>query len=288
MSSIQENVIAISLAFTRYLYQMIEVKQSLFISLLEHNPEEALYWTYELYYSGFEKEVYDYILLVYNTIYKNFHPTLQTTIVEKYQKWTEKGTCQETDTDIGSIVYTLALRSYYMDDFMRTYLNVNIKPQEQSNEPSSQFIVKLTPDYIKPYQTYTVSTVHAYRILEQTVKYPVKKEYNRLFSTFTHENFPEAYRKKWLYFASFSPIWYERIIGCNGRIDYDTEQVIFDCDEDEDTFRSVWDYEPDEVPISVYLKSVGSGTEHMLSVKEFCEKYNLTIHSRIIKKPHKK
>ena len=50
-------VIQIALAFTRYLYQMLEVKQSLFLALIDHNPEEALYWLYEQYYSGFEKEI---------------------------------------------------------------------------------------------------------------------------------------------------------------------------------------------------------------------------------------
>ena len=56
---------------TRYLYNKTEVKQCLFLSLLEHNMDEALFWGYELYYSWFEEEAFEFITLILNTIYKD-------------------------------------------------------------------------------------------------------------------------------------------------------------------------------------------------------------------------
>ena len=54
--------------FTRYLYPKIYVKISLLISLLNHNYDESLFWTYELYYSGFEDEIFDYIFKISSII----------------------------------------------------------------------------------------------------------------------------------------------------------------------------------------------------------------------------
>ena len=282
-------LIEISLAFTRYLYQMVEVKQSLFIALLDHNPDEALYWMYELYYSGFDEEVYDYILLIYDAIYMKLHPNLQDFITSKYAKWKKYGSTTETDTDIGSIVYTLALRSYCLVDFIRKYLAANVKSTYINNTTeSTQFIVNLTPEHIEKYKTFDhSSSIQPGRVLDRVVKYPICKIYNKLFNTLTHKNFPEAYLTKWLYYASFSPIWYQRIINYNGQIDYKNLVVTFDSDDDEEEFRRIWDYDPDEVSTQVFTRCVGTGKETMSSLKQFCEKYNYTIHSRIIKRKPK-
>ena len=51
---------------TRYLYSRIEVKQSLFVSLLQRDVEQALFWGYELYYSGFQEETFEFVLDIYD------------------------------------------------------------------------------------------------------------------------------------------------------------------------------------------------------------------------------
>ena len=277
------SVIQISLAFTRYLYQMIEVKQSLFIALLDHNPEEALFWTYELYYSGFEEEVYNYVLTIYNTIYKKQNPSLHANFDAKHTKWQDG---LSDGTDIGSIVYTLALRPYCLVDFTRKYLYANIESRGTTIN-DTHFIVNLTPEYISQYATHDphpASDIHRCRVLENVGKYSICKEYNRLFNTITHTDFADAFTQKWLYYASFSPIWENRIILHNGLIDYDAETVTFANEDDEEAFRSTWDYEPDEVSHTVFTRCCGTGNETMISVKDFCERYNYTIKSRIVKR----
>lgn len=273
-----------ALAFTRYLYQMVEVKQSLFIALLDHNPDEALFWTYELYHSGFETEVYNYILMIYNTIYKKLNPSLQSYIGAKHQLWLDG---IAADTDIGSIVYTLALRSYCLVDFVRMYLGANISSKSMDEPSAVQFIVNLTPEDIAAYAHVDMSNIRPNRVLERVVKYPVRKDCNRLFNTLTHEDFAGTFRNNWLYFASFSPIWYERIIQHNVLIDYDKETVTFEDEPDEEAFRSAWDYEPDEAINTVFTRCCGTGKELLWTVKDFCEKYNYTVVSRIIKRAPK-
>lgn len=277
------SVIQISLAFTRYLYQMIEVKQSLFIAMLDHNPEEALFWTYELYYSGFEEEVYNYVLTIYNTIYKKQNPSLHANFHAKHTKWQDG---LSDGTDIGSIVYTLALRPYCLVDFTRKYLYANIESHDTTIN-DTHFIVSLTPEYISQYATHdphSASDIHRCRVLESVGKYSICKEYNRLFNTITYTDFADVFTQKWLYYASFSTIWENRIVLHNGLIDYDAETVTFANEEDEEAFRSTWDYEPDEVSHTVFTRRCGTGNETMLSVKDFCERYNYTIKSRIVKR----
>lgn len=263
---------------------MVEVKQSLFLALLDHKPDEALYWTYELYYSGFKTEVYNYILMVYNTIYKKFNPSLQTYIDTKNQLWLDGNAA---DTDIGSIVYTMALRPYYLVDFVRMYLGANISSRSTDEHSAVRFIVNLTPEDIAQYAHIDSSSIRPNRVLDRAVKYPVRKDCHRLFNTFTHQDFVETFRHNWLYFASFSQIWYDRISKYNGQIDYDAETVTFADEHDEDAFRSVWDYEPDEVGPTVFNRCCGTGKETLLTIKDFCEIYNYTIVSRIIKRPPK-
>ena len=40
-----------TVVLSRYLYSITDVKQSLFLSILEHNQEQAMFWGYELYFS---------------------------------------------------------------------------------------------------------------------------------------------------------------------------------------------------------------------------------------------
>jgi hypothetical protein len=263
---------------------MVEVKQSLFLALIDHNPEEALYWTYELYHSGFKPELYNYIFIIYDTIYKQLNPSLQSYIDAKHQLWLDG---IAADTDIGSIVYTMALRSYCLVDFVRMYLGANISSRSTDEPSAVRFIVNLTPDQIAPYAHVDMSNIRPNRVLERAVKYPVSKDCHKLFNTFTHQDFVETFRRKWVYYASFSPIWYDRISQHNGLVDYDEETVTFADERDEEAFRSAWDYEPDEVSGVTFTRCCGTGKETQLSVKDFCEKYNYTIVSRIIKRPMK-
>ena len=51
--------------FTRYLYNKTEVKQSLFIALLNRKRDEAMFWAYELYFSGFGTDILSMCIVKY-------------------------------------------------------------------------------------------------------------------------------------------------------------------------------------------------------------------------------
>ena len=50
---------------TRYSYPKNNVEYSLIIALLQENREEAKFWAYELYFSGFKQQVLRGLLLIF-------------------------------------------------------------------------------------------------------------------------------------------------------------------------------------------------------------------------------
>ena len=50
---------------TRYLYPKHNVEYSLVIALFQENREQANFWAYELYFSGFKQQVLHELLLIF-------------------------------------------------------------------------------------------------------------------------------------------------------------------------------------------------------------------------------
>jgi hypothetical protein len=85
-------------------------------------------------------------------------------------------------------------------------------------------------------------------------------------------NLQDKYNTGWLYHASFSPTWFERIRKHRGYIDYERNQVKFITEECEDAFYDKYGYDPDEQPQNVKdncLKHINEDNHW----KQFYEKY---------------
>ena len=73
---------------TRYLYPVDEVKYSLITSLLEKkNINECYYWTFELYYSNLEDELFELFYKIHYDFYAEHNPKLESFIKNKKKKW---------------------------------------------------------------------------------------------------------------------------------------------------------------------------------------------------------
>ena len=69
----------------------------------------------------------------------------------------------------------------------------------------------------------------------------------------------KEYRYNWEYFASYSPLWSQRITDHGGRIDHNAKKVIFDEDPDDELmqeFYGLYGLEPDEQPLEIQQKSI--------------------------------
>jgi len=66
----------------------------------------------------------------------------------------------------------------------------------------------------------------------------------------------DAYLNNWMYYASFSPVWKERILKYDGKINHESKSVVFDDDDKYEVFCENYNYEPDEQTKDVQNKSI--------------------------------
>ena len=103
------------LQFTRYLYEKDEVKLSLVTSII-NKKDDAIFWAYELFYSGFNVELSELLWKVYFDFYSTLNPSF-----EKYLriKLADK-LCSTSDGEklISMIINNFIIRPHNMDVFM--------------------------------------------------------------------------------------------------------------------------------------------------------------------------
>ena len=101
--------------FTRYLYEKDEVKMALVVCIL-NKKDEAIFWAYELYYSGFQSE----LVAVFWSLYYDFYYTLNPSFEKYLQTRLKKNLALDTDSVnyISMIVNNFMIRPHSMDIFM--------------------------------------------------------------------------------------------------------------------------------------------------------------------------
>ena len=99
-----------NLIFTRYLYIKDEVKLALLISIL-NKSDDAIFWAYELYYSGFKMELFEYIWKIYYDFFATLNPSFEA-YLNKVLK-----TDFEKDKIVSTIVQDLLIRPFNTDVF---------------------------------------------------------------------------------------------------------------------------------------------------------------------------
>jgi len=68
--------------FTRYLYIKEEVELALIFSIINKDEERSLFWSFELYMSGFKKSFTNLIIMIYNDFYSLINERLGKKLIE--------------------------------------------------------------------------------------------------------------------------------------------------------------------------------------------------------------
>jgi hypothetical protein len=262
------------LVFTRYLYPKSDVKQSLLISLLERDSNQALFWAYELYFSGFEKDIFDLIENTYDSFYKLENPELEDFIKEKRGEWTRNDSRINSRNDciIGSIILTLCLRKYQICDFIKNYIGEPCFPNIYSNTKMMKFLVNFKDTDLEQYKTKIPEKEKLRHYLSKACKYPIRREYNDFFKMPCLDLKKEFYYL-WEYYASKSPIWMSRIQEYHGIINDETLELLFPSEELFNSFYEQWGIEPDEQSNELTEKCIGDWSKKQLSIEDFCERF---------------
>jgi hypothetical protein len=119
----EELVIQNAIVFTRYLYIKQEVKLALLLSLLNKNEEHAIFWTQELYYSGFIQELLEYIFKIYYDFYASLNGSFETYLLKK----TNEILKHNHDSDPNSSPFELIIKNLLIRPFnLDTFILINI------------------------------------------------------------------------------------------------------------------------------------------------------------------
>jgi len=103
--------------FTRYLYVKDEVILALVTSIIDKH-DKSLFWAYELYYSGFETELFYLLWKIYFDFYYTLNHSFYAYFIKKCGEWKKMGKSQERDKIVGSIVSNLLIRPHNLDIFL--------------------------------------------------------------------------------------------------------------------------------------------------------------------------
>jgi len=109
-----------NLQFTRYLYPKDEVKISLMISLLKKKEDEAVFWAYELYYSGFYDELTNLLWKIYYDFYYTLNGSFEEYLYTKLKKNLKN--IQGKEKVLYMIINNFLIRPYNLDVF--TFRNI--------------------------------------------------------------------------------------------------------------------------------------------------------------------
>jgi len=130
--------------FTRYLYVKEEVKLSLILCIL-NKKEEAIFWAYELYYSGFKNELIDLFWCMYYDFYYTLNSSFEKYLQQKLKhKLNFESNCENL---IAMIVNNFMIRPHTMDIFMlkQTHIfNLLVKHCIQEYKISGDFAMIIT------------------------------------------------------------------------------------------------------------------------------------------------
>jgi hypothetical protein len=272
MSQTKEETImeGTELVFTRYLYSKEDVMRGLFIALLNKETDEALFWAYELYYSGFQPEIMEYVMRIFHEIYEKRNTSqFCEFVLNQYSKWLDN---TMDDTIIGTIVWNLSKSPYDLTQFIENYYGIllNVLRTTESKKQKLRLIFKETD--IEKYKTMNTNEPgKAWKILPQVCKYGIYTEIRTLFQI-TNIDFRKEYYENWLFYAARSPIWCDRIISSGGFV-IDNEKVNMVDEEKAEEFYQLYNYEPDEQPREIQEKSIGNCEMTQMSIEDFIQKY---------------
>lgn len=122
--------------FTRYLYIKDEVEIALLTNILE-KKEESIFWAYELYFSGFQKEIFQNLWDIYYNFFAILNPSFESYFIKKEKEWIETS----NDIIIHILVDNLLIRPFNIDVFVlsRNSSKIKINTEDINKNEKTKF-----------------------------------------------------------------------------------------------------------------------------------------------------
>jgi hypothetical protein len=321
---------------------------------LKNQEQKSLFWAYELYYSGFETELFAFLQKIYFDCFYTTNPSFYKYFLKKQKEWNEG----KSEIIPAAIIKNLLIRPYTLDilllKHMTGHFEIDLDEDEETplitwlQEKNYLFIAEyivnrctivektvttlttivtyfkekgvvspetfpkktscnLTHNDIALLTTIQLFSTQENRVVNKKLYVKVKEEeitrfktvegskdlrndkllkkvyqhgidtenYLSLFSSKRDVALRDNYFYRWEYYASFSPLWADRIQRYHGNINHATKKIEFEDEEEEEDFYDHFNYEPDEQSLETQNKSI-QPIVCKRSWKEFYEehKYN--------------
>jgi hypothetical protein len=180
---------------TRYLYDKAKVEETLYHAILQRDYQQSAFWAYELYFSGFEKEVVDQLHHIYHTRFEKNRPKLGIYIQKKQAELEGK------------------------PELIATIIKNLMKNPDVPEIPDVKF-VNVKPHHIESFRTKEPEGP-GWKFLREVCLYGVLGECSL-------EDLAK-YRRDWVSCVSQTPIWMERMKDDGGeafhnRWDYEPDE----------------------------------------------------------------
>lgn len=104
-----------NLALTRYLYICNDVYHALLLSIL-NKSDDAIFWAYELYYSGYYKGLFDFIWKIYYDFFATLNPSFEQYLIKKQTQYYSTSNSSR-DIIVSTIIQDLLIRDFNTDIF---------------------------------------------------------------------------------------------------------------------------------------------------------------------------
>jgi len=245
---------------TRYLYPKNNVEYSLKIAIFQENLEHALFWAYELYFSGFKQQVLQLLMHVFDVY---FEPSFRKTKITQYlQKKMKEWQTRRSDAMVATFVANI-LRGQIDDEKIAEDFTVvggtplsweNYARKPASTGETQIIYITFRETDIQKYKNRPLITTKSWKIPPKVCLYSCLREPGSILLTIgDYDN--------WLVYASRSPVWKSRIEKYGGIVDYSEKTVTFSDENLEEAFYNLYNLEPDEQPLIVQKRWFGTAAE---------------------------
>lgn len=125
--------------FTQYLYIKDEVRISLLVSIL-NKSDDALFWAFELYHSGFRDELFHLIWKIYYDFFACINSSYEPYLRKKHKEFTTQEDTMRQRI-ICSVIKDLLFRPFNTDIFMLRNITNQIEPMIITNSQELEVII---------------------------------------------------------------------------------------------------------------------------------------------------
>lgn len=137
--------------------------------------------------------------------------------------------------------------------------------------------IEVTPSPIKKFSEFS-KAIRAHNILKWGCKYKINESgFLPLFELQRYKLGESValnrYHSEWLYYASTTPLWANRISKFGGVADVSKKQVMFNDVNKEESFYELYGLEPDEQPTEVQNACVAPIIKDTHGLKTFCRQF---------------